>query len=243
MWRQRLLYWTPRLSLGIGILALAAGAVFTVLTARFVAGSERAEGTVVDRVRSVDEEDDSVSFYPVVRFTTAAGRTVRFESNVSTSDEIGDEVEVLYDPDDPTDARLSGFLNVWGFSLIFAGIGAVFITVSAVILRRTRRPSKEDVEGLRRHGRRVQGGSPRVVYCTEIDVAGSSPYRLEVDVHDRPTNKVRVLKSEYIWFDPEPYLKGRETIDVYLDPEDPDRYVVDTSFLPESEDESVRLAP
>jgi hypothetical protein len=123
---QRLLYWAPRLFAGIGVLLLAVAAVTAFLTFRFVAGSDRADGTVVDLVESYDSEDDTTSYYPVVRFETADGRAVRFESGVSTSDDVGDGVEVLYDPDDPDDAKLAGFFNLWGLSLIFGGLGAVF---------------------------------------------------------------------------------------------------------------------
>jgi hypothetical protein len=41
--------------------------------------------------------------YPVVRFTTADGRTVQFVSSSGSSSPpaVGDSVDVLYDPDDP----------------------------------------------------------------------------------------------------------------------------------------------
>jgi hypothetical protein len=53
-----------------------------------------------------------------------------------------------------------------------------------------------------------------------------------VDVRDLARNEVRVLHSEYVWFDPTPYLEDRDAVDVYLDPKQPDRYMVDLSFLP-----------
>jgi Protein of unknown function (DUF3592) len=240
---ERLVRWAPRLFAGIGAVLIVVAAVMAVFTARFVATAERTEGTVIDLSRSEDSEG-SVTYSPVVRFT-ADGRTIQFTSSSGSSSppSVGDRVEVLYDPDDPDDARLSGFLDLWLFPLVAGAIGIACGAIGGFIAWRTRRPSKEDVEWLRRHGRRAEGASPRVVHCTDIDVVGSSPFRLDVDVHDRLTNKVRVLRSEYIWFDPGPYLTDRQTLDVYLDPEDPERYLVDTSFLPESESESVRLAP
>ena len=45
----------------------------------------------------------------------------------------------------------------------------------------------------------------------------------------------RVLASEYVSFDPTAYLKDRETVDVYIHPDEPERYFVDTSFLPKSD--------
>jgi hypothetical protein len=239
---QRLLYWAPRLFLGVGVLIFVVGAVIGVFAYRFIAGSEEADGTVIDLKESYDSQDDTTVYYPIVRFTTAEGRTVEFESNVSSSHDVGDRVEVLYDPDDPTDARLSGFFNLWFGSLAFGAVGIGFVAIGAYIVRRTRTPSKEDVEWLRRHGRRVQGRRPRAVEG-DVVVTEVSPYRIEVDVHEPMRGGPRVLASEYVWLDPTPFLKDRDTVDVYIHPEEPERYFVDISFLPKSEPESVRLAP
>jgi hypothetical protein len=230
---ESLLRWLPRFFLVLGVVFLVVAVVTLVLTLRFVAGAEHATGTVIDLSRETDSEGEVV-FYPIVSFTTAKGRTLEFRSSTSSSfpPQPGDRVEVLYDPDDPQDARLSGFFDVWLLPIVFGFIGTVASAVSLVFIRRTRGPSKADADWLRVHGLRVRGDSPRVVYCDEIDVQGSSPFRVEVDVRDPARNEVRVLHSEYVWFDPAPYLEGRDAMDVYLDPKQPDRYMVDLSFLP-----------
>jgi hypothetical protein len=198
---KRLLYWVPRLFAGIGLLLLAVAAVTAFFTFRFVADSERADGTVVDLVESYDAENNRTSYYPVVHFETGEGRPVQFESDVTTSDDVGDTVEVLYDPDDPNDAKLAGFFNLWGLSLIFGALGAAFTGIGGYLAHRTRRPSREDVQSLRRHGRRVQGRSPRVVEG-DVEVMEATPYRIEVDVHEPMRGPPRVLQSEYVSFVP-----------------------------------------
>jgi Protein of unknown function (DUF3592) len=228
---QRLLYWIPRLFAGIGVVLLAVTAVTAFFTLRFVTGSERADGTVVDLHESYDSEEDRTSYYPIVRFETADGRQIRFESDVSTSDDVGDTVEVLYDPDDPEDAKLAGFFNLWGLPLIAGALGAAFAGIGGYLVHRTRAPSREDIQWLRRHGRRVEGRLPRVVEG-DVVVNEQTPYRIEIDVHEPMRGPPRVLRSEYLWFDPAEHLKDRETVDVYIDPEDLERYYVDVSFLP-----------
>jgi hypothetical protein len=81
------------------------------------------------------------------------------------------------------------------------------------------------------HGHHLNGDSPRVV-TDSVEIQGSSPFRLEVDVHDATRGEVRVLTSDPIWFDPTPHLENRKTLDVYVDPMRPERYLVDISFLP-----------
>jgi hypothetical protein len=229
---ERLVYWLPRLFLGIGIVAVAIGAVWTFTTARFVSGAERTGGTVIDLSRSEDSEG-SVTYSPIVRFKVE-GRTIQFTASSSSSSppSVGERVEVLYDPDDPHDARLSGFLDLWGGPMIVGGLGIVFAVIGSAIVWATRKPSEADVQSLRMNGLLVQGTSPRVVSCENIDVAGRSPFRVDVDIHDPTKNEVRVLESEHVWFDPTPHVQNRESLDVYVDRNDPERYLVDLSFLP-----------
>jgi Protein of unknown function (DUF3592) len=106
--------WFARAFLAAGVLALAFGVVWLVLTVRFVADADRTTGTVVD-VESSTDADGYETFYPVVRFTTADGREVEFRSDSGSSSppSTGNRVDVLYDPDDPQDAELSGFLDLW----------------------------------------------------------------------------------------------------------------------------------
>jgi hypothetical protein len=227
--------WEWRVSLAVGVVALIVGAVWLVRTVQFVAEAEHATGTVVDMSRERDSEGD-VSFHPVVRFRTAQGDTIVFVSSYgssSPSESPGDRVEVLYDPDDPSDAKLSGLFQVWLFPAVVLLIGASSIGTAWYRRRRVKRgPSEADIEWLRAHGRQVKGGSPRVVHDDSLEIQGSSPFLVEVDVHDPVRDEVRVLTSAHVWFDPAPYIADREALDVYIDPERAERYFVDLSFLP-----------
>jgi Protein of unknown function (DUF3592) len=217
----------------VGGVFFVVGVVILVDTARFVSEADRATGTVIDLSRSVDEEG-SVTFSPVVRFTTAQGRTIEFVSSSSSSSppQQGDDVEVLYDPDDPGDARLAGFFDLWFLPVAFTVLGAAACAIGPLVRRLVRGRTEPDADRLRAQGLRVRGDSLRVVVAEEVTVQGRSPFRVEVDVHDWVQNQVRVLTSEDVWFDPRPHLEGRDALDVYVDPKRPERYYVDLSFLP-----------
>jgi hypothetical protein len=47
------------------------------------------------------------------------------------------------------------------------------------------------------------------------------------------TGQEQVFESGPIWIEPEKYVKAGDTIKVYNDPRNPDKYLVDTSFIPE----------
>jgi hypothetical protein len=132
--------WAWLVFLAFGVAALIGSVVTLVLAAQFVAGAERATGTVVDFDVTIDSEGDE-TFYPVVRFATADGNEIVFTSSSGSyppSQSPGDRVDVLYDPDDPDDARLSGFFDLWGVPGIAFVLGAVFIAVGLFLRRRMR---------------------------------------------------------------------------------------------------------
>jgi hypothetical protein len=47
------------------------------------------------------------------------------------------------------------------------------------------------------------------------------------------TQKVYIFHSARVWFDPAPFVK-RESLDVLVDMDNPKRYEVDISFLPQA---------
>jgi hypothetical protein len=117
----------------------AGGAVFLVLgirnflrTRRFVSRASSATGTVTDvktrtsRSHTGDGPRVRTYRYPVVRFQTRDGRTVEFESETGTSSFSqgpGEQVEVLYDPLKPEEARIKTFMMLWFGPLIFVVLG------------------------------------------------------------------------------------------------------------------------
>ncbi len=116
-----------------------AGAVFLVVgvrnfvrTRRFVNQASSATGTVTDvktrtsRSRTSSGARVSTYRYPVVRFQTQDGRSVEFESETGTntfSQRPGEQVEVLYDPLRPEQARIKSFMMLWFGPLIFSVVG------------------------------------------------------------------------------------------------------------------------
>jgi hypothetical protein len=108
--------------------------------------------------------------------------------------------------------------------LIFCSFGVVAAIWKALNARKN--------YWLKQNGRRIQAEFTGVELNTSVRVNGSSPYRLVCEWLDPATNKMHVFHSANIWFDPTNYVSGK-TLDVLLDPENPHRYLVETSFLPE----------
>lgn len=119
-------------------LLMVAGSVLTVRrNKRLSQEGLTADGTIVDVkvVTSTDQNDnDTVSYYPVFQFSTADGRVVRVESKVSggqSTYQVGQTVPVVYREAEPQKAKINRkgelytgpiFLGCCGGVAMIAGI-------------------------------------------------------------------------------------------------------------------------
>lgn len=123
----------------------AGGLVLVVLGIRsynensaFADGAQSAPGKVIGFETWEDPSRDlreNVT-YAVVLYKTTDGREVRFGGPDKTSTEgllahlnKGDEVRVLYHPDDPEAARMDSFMGLWFWATMLCGVGAGAILV------------------------------------------------------------------------------------------------------------------
>jgi hypothetical protein len=84
---------------------------------------------------------------------------------------------------------------------------------------------------LRQHGSLIQAEFQQVELNLAWAVNGAHPYRIVAQWHDKRNNRLFVFRSANLWFDPTRFVVGR-SVPVYVDLSRPDRYHVDTSFLP-----------
>lgn len=128
----------------IGIAVLIGGVVGAVKQSRESARRVAATGTVVDLAKRVINPGSAGVYCPTVDFTTAAGQTVRFESQFGTmpaSHQVGQSVAVRYDPNNPQMAEVDSVTSRWlvpgcmiGMGVLFLGMGLVFMVIGIAVL-------------------------------------------------------------------------------------------------------------
>jgi uncharacterized protein DUF3592 len=143
------------------ILGIFSGVAMLMLLIAFISSAsailkmnreESAPGRVADIVQRreyVNEQDRVVQdyYFPVVEFVSSDGRrhSVQLTEGSSTpSHEVGDEVTVLYNPDQPLDARIQSFGSsalMWILPGITGILGLGFL--GAVLAVRKLMPSTE----------------------------------------------------------------------------------------------------
>jgi Protein of unknown function (DUF3592) len=103
-----------------------------------ISGDRYADGTVVDLL-------GSGRYRAVVEFVAPDGATTRFTSWVSTSPppaEVGEHVGVRYNPDNPQDAVIDQYWQIWFLPTLFGILGSPFLLLGFAMFTLARRRSR-----------------------------------------------------------------------------------------------------
>ena len=109
------------------------GGVFAYKTWRFERMGHKVDGEVF---RMVHDGGKNHGSKPVVAYVVN-GKRFEIVGSISSSPpawKVGEKATVYYNPDDPTDAQISGFVERWLFPVIFGGIGGVVASVGITLL-------------------------------------------------------------------------------------------------------------
>lgn len=218
-------------------------------TERFLRAAASTTGTVIKNIARVEKsgggeegkEETETYYYPWVKYRSQDGVERSFVSNTGTSPpsyEVGAQVPVVYDPNNPSHAEIRGSA-VWLGTGIFTLFAFLFLGAGWGWLFWEER-HKRLMKWLRANGKHIQAQFTKVELNTSVEVQDESPSRIVCQWSDPETHRVHVFKSENLWVDPEPYVKGRDHIEVIVDPRRLQRYFVDTSFVPAPEKHSLR---
>lgn len=117
-------FWPLLGTFAIGAAFLVPAVLLAARNAAFLRIARPARGVVI--AHEPDREGET--YFPVVSFRTAAGGTHTFRGSIASSANAptGIPVDVLYDPDDPSQARVKGFFSLWAGAL---ALGTVALLV------------------------------------------------------------------------------------------------------------------
>jgi hypothetical protein len=128
------------LAAGPALIAVALG--FVIYTSWFLHRSVAAKGAVVSLREVHDPQNGTVTYAPVFTFTAADGRSYAVSSNTGNNPPafaVGQQVPVLYETDNPTEAKIDSFIQLWLFPVVFGFAGATATAVGYFLLRYERR--------------------------------------------------------------------------------------------------------
>ena len=112
----------------VGALLLIVGIILWTNTRMFVARAQQVKGTV-DHLKYRHGSDGQESA-PVFKFKTLKGETIEFGSYIYSDPPefmAGQVVDILYDPQNPQQARVNKGSNLYFLPLLLAGLGLLFL--------------------------------------------------------------------------------------------------------------------
>jgi hypothetical protein len=215
----------------VGAVLLTVALYLGLDTQRFIDTAISTDGTVIDLVPN--HASDGTTYRTEVAYIDGHGSTRTFQSSVSSnppSHKVGEQVTVLYGADQDNSPRIQSFTHLWLGTTITGVLGAVFLSVGggmALYRQRQRRLAAR----LRAQGHAIEASIQGVEPNEAVSVNGRHPFVVLCQWQNPATQEVHVFRSENLWFDPSDYLK-RPKLRVFIEPENPKRYLVDLSFLP-----------
>jgi hypothetical protein len=186
---------------------------------------------VIDNVR------DERTYRAVVTFEPASGAPVTFRASTGAdppAHEIGDFVRVLYDPADPSAARISSWFSLWGLAAIFSAFGACFLGIATALLVHALLRQRRQL-ALIRTGRPIMTVFDSVEQNVRFKYNGRHPYRVVTKWRNPISGEMVTFRSNDVWDDPTEQVKHR-SITVLVDPTQLSHYVMDLSMLQKEKD-------
>lgn len=203
-------------------------------TQQFLKVALRTAGTVVEMREVYDSDDGDYTYRPIINYTDRRGEAHTYTSATSSNPpayEVGDRVEILYNPQKSDEVYINSWGDLYIGALILGIIGGIDVLVCALILYFGYR-RREKIKWLKESGKLVIAKVNEVTVNRHIKVNGRFPYIITAQWQDSATQSIHLFTSDNIWFDPTPYVK--EEIEVWIDPNDAKSYYVKTDFLPKT---------
>lgn len=217
---------------GVGLLFAVIGFTFLYNNYIFVSTARNTQGIVVSIERHTGSKGSS-TYHPVVKFYPENLEEFTFTSEIGSNPapyKVNQQLNVKYDPENPSNAKIDSFSELWMLPGIFTTIGTVFFLIAVATVLGQINANKQKIWLLK-------NGSPIdtkfvTTFYGNIKVNGQSSIQIKTQWLNPKDNLLYEFNSENLWFDPTDFIKDN-TIKVYIDPNNPKKYYMDISFLPQ----------
>lgn len=115
----------------IGIVFLSFSVSYIRKAISFVNKSEKAVGVVTSVVKESDN-DGGYTYRPIFTFQTGRNQEVTYRHTVTSSPaswKEGEEATIIYNPDNPKEARLYTYFGVFGTAVVLMAIAMPFLVI------------------------------------------------------------------------------------------------------------------
>lgn len=141
----------------------------------------------------------------------------------------GDKVTIWYDPEDPQKIDFGDTIRYNMKGVLIGGLIFIFLVYFFIKFSIADRANKKLISS----GMKIAAEFVAVDRDERFRAGDNNPWIIRCRWVDNNNNREYFFVSKTYTIDPAPYLNGRYHIDVYINPADPGKYYMDTSFMPE----------
>lgn len=107
-------------------------------TQKLIAHGKRTTGRYIGVERDIERGEDAISMteYSMIEFTTDTNRIIQFQGRTGSLGRgrlVGQSVEIFYDVQEPENARINSFIELWMFAMIFGSIGIAVLLATPLL--------------------------------------------------------------------------------------------------------------
>lgn len=172
-------------------------------------------------------ENSRISSFHVIYTSDDGVKRDLYVSRKNNGLNDGEKIKVFYRIDNPDNARINNGKKGGKKIIIIAFVMLLFDFYMIYNNKKNIRISNN----FKTNGRKMQAEIISVEIDNNTTIQRKHPYIIICKWIDPLTGKEYTHTIKYIWKDPTPLLAGRNTIDVYIDREVPEKYFIDTEFL------------
>lgn len=122
----------------VGFLLFSMAVIMYIRIRLFINTAQEVKGTVVEMVyRRKSTKRSGGGYLPVYQFRTVDGKKITAKDSLSRNPpqfQVGQEIDVLYNPENPHHARINKWVNLYFLPALLGGIGLLFGGIGVLIL-------------------------------------------------------------------------------------------------------------
>lgn len=211
------------------LIAALAAAIFVVLPLTTIIKSAKLQKHGVKTEASViSKRSNKSSNTLTVVFNTSDGTEVTARGTEHKYAKSGDKINVWYDPAAPQKIDFGGSMRYEMRAVLIAAF--IFVLMMYFFIKYI----IDDIakKNLLKTGMKIEADFVAVDRDERLKIAGQNPWIIRCSWTDNRNNQKYFFVTKPYTIDPAPYLNGRYHLDVYINPADPKKYFIDTSFMP-----------
>lgn len=214
--------------MGLTVVAIAFSAVMR--SVNYKKHGVLVEATVLDTKRISNSKGPS-TYEVTVSFTSPEGENVTATARKRNTAYKDDRVKVWYDP---SKKRKIDFADRIGYNMRGVIIGAFIFFIGLYLFLKTAFSNMKKGK-LLRSGQKIAADLVSIDRNERFRMGDKNPWVIKCRWIDKSIDQEYFFLSNNYTIDPAPYLNGRSQVDVYIDPEYPEKYYMDASFMPEGD--------